>query len=201
MHARMNTIFGTRDKVDAGIAHLDGPDRRAVEATRANRGLTTLVDRAGGVIVALSYWEEPAHSSDAALTRAREGAAAAAGGDLVVESYEVAIAERASVLAPGAVVRMARVQIEQSRIEDGLAFLRAEALAQLRDGAGFRSAEFLLDRSSGNGVIVSAWAAEADAARADAVLDGLRDDAVERVGVTFPRTETYAMVRTSAQVD
>ena len=201
MHARVNIIFGRKDRVDVGISSLEGADRATVEATDGNRGLTTLVDREGGVIVAVSYWDEPAHSSQVALTRAREGAAAAAEGDLVVETYEVAATERMSVPAPGAVVRMARVQIEPARLADGLAFLDDEVLPQLRADAGFCSAEILVDRRLGTGVFVSTWATEDSAARADTILDRLHDEAVERVGAKFPRTETYTLVRTSAGVD
>lgn len=197
-YARVNIIFGERDKVDAGIAHMEGADRPAVEATSENRGLTTLVDRPAGVIVAMSYWDEPCHSSEPVLTWACAGAVAAAGGDLVAESYEVAIGERVSVPARGAAVRMARLQIEPARVADGVAFIRDELLPRLRIGAGFHSAEVLIDRSFGNGVVVTAWEDESSAARADTILDQLRDDALERVGVKFPRTETYVLVRASA---
>jgi hypothetical protein len=197
MYARVNSIFGKKDRVDAGISHVEGSDRAAVEATAGNRGLTTLVDREAGVIVAASYWDEPAHSSEASLTRAREGAVAAAEGDLVVESYEVAAVVRASAPAPGAVVRMVRVQLEPVRVGDGLAFLRDEVLPQVRSGAGFCGAEVLIDRSSGGGVFLTVWADEDSAAGVESVLGGLRDEAVERVGAKFPGTETYTLVNTS----
>ena len=150
MYARVNIIFGRRDKVDDGLAHLEESDRGAVESTAGNLGLTTFVDREAGVIVAVSYWDEPAHSSEAVLTRAREGAAAAAGGDLVVESYEVAAQDRRSVPSSGATVRVERVQIDSSKIADGVAFIRDEVLPQLRTGAGFCSAELLIDRGCGH---------------------------------------------------
>ena len=70
MFARVNIIFGRRDKVDDGLAHLEESDRGAVESAAGNLGLTTFVDREAGVIVAVSYWDEPAHSSQAVLTRA-----------------------------------------------------------------------------------------------------------------------------------
>jgi len=197
MYARVNIIFCVKDRADAGIAHLEGTDRSVVEATRGNRGLTTLVDRQAGVIVAISYWDEPLHSSEAALTRAREDAAAAAGGDLVVERYEVAIGERQSVPAPGAVARMARVQIEPTRIADGIAFIRTKVLPALRTVPGFRTAELLIDRSSGGGAFVTAWDDEEGGARSDSVLDELHDRVV---GATFPRTETYAVVRAAEQL-
>jgi hypothetical protein len=196
--ARVNIIFGRRDKVDDGLAHLEDADRGAVEATAGNLGLTTFADREAGVIVAVSYWDEPTHSSEAVLTRAREDAAAAAGGDLVVESYEVAARERRSVPLSGATVRVERVQIDSSNISDGVAFIRDEVLPQLRTGAGFCSAELLIDRGAGAGQLLTAWTTAADASRAETVLQQLRDEAVERVGTKFPRTETYTLVRTSA---
>jgi hypothetical protein len=199
MHARVNMIFGRQDKVDNGIAHLEETDRLAVEAIPGNRGLTTLADRAAGVIVALSYWDEPVHSSEAALTRARQGAVIAADGDLVVEAYEVASQETTSPPAPDAVVRLTRVQIESARVAAGLRFVREEVLPRLRSSVGFCSAEVLIDRGSGNGLFLTVWMAEGDAHRADAVLDQLRDQAMDRVGARFPPTETYALVRTSAR--
>jgi hypothetical protein len=90
MHARVNTIFGQPHKVAAGVARVEGTDRAAVEASRGNRGLTTLMDSAGGVIVAVSYWDDLIHSSAPSLTEVRERVAAAAGGDLVAESYTIA---------------------------------------------------------------------------------------------------------------
>jgi hypothetical protein len=198
MFARVNIIFGRRDKVDDGLAHLEESDRGAVESAAGNLGLTTFVDREAGVIVAVSYWDEPAHSSQAVLTRAREGAAAAAGGDLVVESYEVVAKDRRSVPSSGATVRAERVQIDSSKIADGVGFIRDEVLPQLRTSAGFCSAELLIDRGSGTGQLLTAWTTAADAGRTDTVLQGLRDEAVERVGTKFPRTETYTLVRTSS---
>jgi hypothetical protein len=117
-----------------------------VEAAAGNRGLTTLVDRTAGVIVAMSYWDDLRHSSEAALTKAREGAAKAAGGTLVAEGFEVAVAERLAVPGPGATVQMTRVQLDPVRVDAGLAFIRDELLQRLSACSGLCSAE-LLDRS------------------------------------------------------
>jgi hypothetical protein len=179
------------------LAHIEGTDLAWSRRPGGTGGLTTLVDRQAGVIVAISYWDEPLHSSEAALTQARKDAAAAAGGDLVVERYEVAIGERQSVPAPGAVAPIARVQIEPTRIADGIAFIRTEVLPALRTVAGFRAAELLSDRSSGGGVFVTAWDDEEGGARSDSVLDELHDQAV---GAKFPRTETYAVVHAAEQL-
>ncbi len=198
MYARVNIIFGAKDRIDAGIARIEGSDRPVVEATSGNQGLATMVDRAAGVIVAMSFWDEPLHSSEASLTRAREAAAAAAGGDLVVERFELAGRTQPSPPRPGAVVRMARVQLDPATMADGLAFFTREVLPTVETVAGFCSAEVLVDRESGTGIIVTAWTDADGADHGERAWEPLRDTATERVGAKFPRTETYTLVRTSA---
>jgi hypothetical protein len=201
MYARVNTIFGTKGKVDAGVALLEESDRGAVESAPGSRGLTTLVDRKAGVIVAVSYWDDPHRSSDAVLTQAREDAATAASGELVAESFEVAVTERQAVPAPGAAVRMTRVQLDPARVDAGLAFVHDELLQRLSAGSGLCSAELLIDREIGNGLFVTTWTDQDAADRADALLDELHLDAETRVGARFPGSESYVLVRGSARSD
>ena len=108
MYARVNIIFGATGKVGAGVAHIEKSDRDVVEAAAGNRGLTTLVDRKTGVIVAISYWDDLGLSSQTALTKARAGAAEAAEGALVTEGFEVAVVERPVLPDPGAAAPWAR---------------------------------------------------------------------------------------------
>jgi hypothetical protein len=201
VYARVNTIFGTEGKVSAGVAHIEESDRKAVESAEGNRGLTTLVDRSAGVIVVMSYWDDPQRSSDAVLTRARESAAAAAGGELVAESFEVAVTERPAEPAPGAAARMTRVQLEPAKVDAGLAFVHDELLRRLSAGSGLCSAELLIDRKVGNGLLVTTWTDEDAADRADALLGALPADAAARAGATFPRSEPYVLVRRSVRTD
>jgi hypothetical protein len=201
VYARVNTIFGTEAKVSAGVAHIEESDRKAVESADGNRGLTTLVDRSAGVIVALSYWDDPQRSSDAVLTRARESAAAAAGGELIAESFEVTANERQAEPAPGAAVRMTRMQLEPAKIDTGLAFVQNELLQRLSAGSGLCSAELLIDRKIGNGLLVTTWTDEDSANRADALLGALPSDAAARAGAAFPRSESYVLVRRSLRTE
>lgn len=198
VYTRVNTIFGPQDRVDAGVAQIEGPDRAAVEATSGNRGLMTMVDRKAAVIVAISYWDEPDRSSDAELTRARQNAVVAAGGDLVAENYVLAFDERESIPAPGAAVRLVRVQIASARSDDGLTYLWEEILPQLRASAGFHHAEVMVDQNLGRAVLVTTWRDADHATRADAILDRVRTDALHRARVTLPATETYTLVRDAA---
>jgi hypothetical protein len=201
MYARVNIVFGDRDKIDAGIERLERSDRPVVESTRGNRGLATMVDRDGGVIVATSYWDEPLYSSEAALTEAREAVAAAAGGDLVVERFELADHQQSSVPMPGAVVMMARVQLDPAVTAAGPAAIRDELLPSIAAVDGFCSVEILIDRDSGAGIVVTTWENAATAERADRVLEPLRENAEQRFGAKLSRVETYSLLRTSARLD
>ena len=201
MYARVNIIFGTEDQVGPGVAHIEKSDRYVVEAAPGNRGLTTLVDRKTGVIVAISYWDDLGHSSEAALTKAREGAAQAAGGALITENFEIAVAERLAVPDPGATVQMTRMQLDPLRVDAGLAFVRGELLQRLSACSGLCSAEMLIDRVIGSGLLVTTWTDQEAAGRAQALLDGLRRDAESAAGATFPRSESYMLVWRSAPAE
>lgn len=197
MYARVNTIFGSKGKVSAGVARIEESDRSAVESANGNRGLTTLVDRKAGVIVAMSYWDDPQRSSEAVLTQARESAAVAAGGELVAESFEVAVAEQPAVPAPGAVVQMTRLQLEPAKVDAGLAFVHDELLQRLSTGSGLCGAELLIDREVGNGLLVTTWTDQDAADCVKALLEELPADAAARAGATFPRSESYVLVRSA----
>ena len=201
MYARVNTIFGTEGKVGSGVAHIEKSDRNVVEAAAGNRGLTTLADQKTGVIVAMSYWDDLRQSSETALTNAREGAAKAAGGTLVAEGFEVAVAERLAVPGPGATVQMTRVQLDPGRVDAGLAFIRDELLQRLSACSGLCSAELLIDRVIGNGLLVMTWTDQEAAGRAQALLDELRRDAEMAAGASFPQSESYMLVWRSVPTD
>jgi hypothetical protein len=197
MHARVNIIFGKKDQVWRGVAHLEESDRAVVEATAGNSGLTTMMDREAGVIVAVSYWDESGQSLEAALTQARETAATAAGGDLLVETYEVVARDRLADPTPGATVRMDRLQIDTTDPGGPLEFLREQVLPQLRNEPELCSVELLIDPGVGRGLLLTAWTDEEAASRGGSVLDRLGNEAAERSGVTFPRTEDYTLVGAS----
>ena len=199
MYARVNIIFGTKGKVGAGLSHLEESDRGAVESAAGNRGLTTLVDRDTGVVVAMSYWDDLQRSCEAVLTEAREGAATAAGGVLVTEGYEVALAEQPAEVVPGAAVQMTRVKLEPARLEAGLAFIGDELVRHLSAGSGLCGAELLIDREAGTGLLVTTRTDQDATHRAQAVLDEHRSEAEQRAGATFPGSESYLLVRRSAR--
>jgi hypothetical protein len=117
---------------------------------------------------------------------------------LVTESFEVAIAERLAVPNPGATVQMTRVRLDPVRVDATLTFVRDELLQRLSVCSGLCSAELLIDRVIGSGLLVTTWSDQEAAGRAQALLDGLLRDAEAAAGATFPRSESYMLVWGSA---
>jgi hypothetical protein len=99
---------------------------------------------------------------------------------------------------PGATVQMTRMQLDPVRVDAGLAFVRDELLKRLSACSGLCSAELLIDRVTGNGLLVTTWTDQRAAHRAQALLDGLRRDAELAAGATFPGSESYMLIWRSA---
>jgi hypothetical protein len=55
----------------------------------------------------------------------------------------------------------------------------------------------MIDRAGGAGVLLATWTDELAATQCDMLIERVRDEAERRGGTTFPRTETYALVRTT----
>ena len=87
---------------------------------------------------------------------------------------------------PGATVQMTRMQLDPGRVDAGLAFVRDELLQRLSTCSGLCSVELLINRVIGNGLLVTTWIDQEAADCAQALLDGLREDAKTVRGPSFP---------------
>ena len=120
---------------------------------------------------------------------------------MITENFEIAVAERRAVPDPGATVQMTRMQLDPLRVDAGLTFVGDELLQRLSACSGLCSAELLIDRVIGNGLLVTTWTDQEAAGRAQALLDGLRRDAEAAAGTTFPRSESYMLIWRSAPAE
>jgi hypothetical protein len=197
MFVRINTIYGAHGKIHDAIDAIETLDRPLVETSAGNGGMATFVDLDAEVIVAASYWDEPLRSCASSLTRARGAAQAASGGELVAESYEVAVASTMAATESGGVVFLARMRVEPTRIADTAAFFRGEVLPGLATRDGLCRFELMVDREFGTGLAVTTWYDRAAARGMREVLEGLHDGAADEVGAKLLPVETYTMVRST----
>jgi hypothetical protein len=96
---------------------------------------------------------------------------------------------------------LSRVQLDSARVDTGLTFIRDEVFRRLSACSGLCTAELLVDRKIGNGLLVTTWTDQEAAGRAHTLLDELRRDAEAGAGAAFPRSESFVLVQRSAPSD
>jgi heme-degrading monooxygenase HmoA len=202
MFARYATVRGAPDKIEAAIEYTDGEARAAVEAAPGNLGFAVVADPAGGRLIGASYWDsrESMTKSESALGKVRAGAAKRAGGEVSVERFEVVEGFRHSIPARGALARLARFQVEPARVEEAITRIREESVPRVKGADGLCSFQLLVDRDTGNGMIVSAWENQESAEAFWPTAEQLRAQASQQVGVRFHDVENYTMVRSTVQL-
>ena len=99
MHARVNTIEGSPDRMDDATRHIEEQTMPQLRQMEGFQGFVALGDRQSGKVLGVAFWEseEALRATEQALSSVRSGAAEAAGGTLTsVERYEVLFNEAPS---------------------------------------------------------------------------------------------------------
>ena len=95
MHARTTFIQADPQKIDEAVQQVRTETLPILEQQDGFKGFTLLIDRSGGKVVGVSFWESPdaLEASESAVRDSRQRAADAGGasGAPVVEQFEVAI--------------------------------------------------------------------------------------------------------------
>ncbi len=202
MFVRMSTIHGAEGKTDAAVEFVEEVGRPALEFAAGSRGVAVFVDDESGRTVVASYWDtaDAMRASESALASLRGQAAAVGGGDITIQSYEVAVARRLSVPAVGASVRLLRVQGDPPTIDDMIGFYRAEALPVLVGLAGLCSVQLLIDRESGDVISATAWEDAVVLAAAQGDLAKVISRFGHRFGDWVTGVDSYTMVGTTVRM-
>jgi heme-degrading monooxygenase HmoA/predicted ester cyclase len=172
MHVRMNMAAGDPARLDETIRYLQGTVRPHVEALHGNRGLACLTNADLGVCIIASYWDthDAMTASEQAVQVSRKEMTEMLGGTVTVEHYEVPVFVRRSRPKEGAGIRMTRIDTPVTDVDAGIEEFRNTAVPALMDMSGLCSAQLMVDRATGRGIVVTAWEDEQalNASRSDA---------------------------------
>ena len=186
MHVRVVTFTGAKD-IDAGVKFLEEKVKPTMSSQKGYRGSTASADREGGVFAVLSLWdtEEDREASEAALASNRQEATDVIGGKMKVENFEQLVAEVGdSPPEPGSALMVTRISMDPEKIDENLAFFKSDVAPRIKGSPGFRGMRNMMNRSTGEGVVGSAWSdADARQRAADEALSR-RSEGIAR-GVTF----------------
>ena len=91
-------------------------------------------------------------------------------------------------------VRLTTLQVDPSKLEDGIRFVREQAVTTARQQRGFQGARLLVDRQSGKVVAVTLWESDEAAQASESAMRQIRAQAVQSLGATEPATDVLEMV-------
>jgi hypothetical protein len=201
LQARRNLITADPPRLQDSVDYIQAQVRPAVEAMAGSLGMSLYANPELGVAVLESFW-----ASSRALLRSEEAAAAMrddaarrALGTVSVERYLVPVFELEAAPATGAGVRLARMDIKPSRLEDAVETYGDTAVPALAETEGFCSTLLLVDLSTGRSISETVWRSDKALAASRAAAAEVRVEAVTSAGWVIRGVEEYELVFSSAR--
>ena len=175
MFVRVVTFTGATN-VDGGVTFLGEKVAPLLRQQKGYREMIASADRAGGVLGVLTVWETAADrdASDGVLAETREEGRAVVGGELLVETFEQAFMDVAEPPGIGSGLYIRRARIELAKIDENLDSFQRGIIPQLKQQSGYRGLRQLINRQTGDSIVVTVWADEAatrEKAAASAVVE------------------------------
>jgi len=162
-------------------------------------GAVVLGDRTSGDGASVSYWQtaETMSASEEMAAAGRAQASQVAGGNieiLEVDRFEIILQDRAAPVQAGTFVRVNDVRGATGQVDATLALMRDKAVPVLRGQQGYRALLVMANRESGRVLVTSVWNTAADREASDAVVRGLRQEAVDVAQAQNVRVSLYETI-------
>ena len=201
LHARLDLI--TADPLVLGecIQYIQSEVRPAVESQPGSLGLSLLASPELGTAVLESFW-----ASDHALRAGGQTAAAVRGelarrasGSVAVERYRVFVFEREAPLRGGEGVRLTRIEVKPSAVEDVAEAFGDSAVPLLAETPGFRSALLFADPATGELISETVWRDPGARAASPSVAAVIQADVLAEANCQIRGVEDHSLVFSSAR--
>lgn len=201
-HARLTFMTGDPGKLADALHYIGTDVRRRLWNEPGNRGLTASTDAEIGVALVTSFWVSGDAMRESARTTAplRAEAAQRAGGTVAVESHEIESARRMVRAAPGAGVRLARLELDPARLDDVVAAYEDAALPWLAEADGFCSRLLFVHRRTGQALDETIWRDDEALAASRSTAASVRTDAVAASDAVVRGLVEYRLAFTSSPV-
>ena len=159
MHVRINMLAGDPGQLDEATRYMEATVRPHVESQHGNRGLAVLANAGLGTCVIASYWDsaDAMTASEQAVQVSRKEVTELVKGTVTVEHYEVPVFVRRSRPAAGAGVRLTRIDGNPASTDAAIEEFRNTAVPALLEMPRISSAQLMVDRTTGRGIVVTAF--------------------------------------------
>lgn len=151
MFIRTSTFQADPSKLDEGIEFARANVPGALSKLDGSLGWTMLVNRQDGRCMVNSWWEseQALKASDKALAPLRKQGGEVLGAPAKPEEWEVAVMERRREIKPGCGLRMTRVRLDPTTIDQGIDVFRTTTVPEATMMDGFCSISMAVNRRTG----------------------------------------------------
>jgi hypothetical protein len=204
LHTRLNRIAADAVALDGCVSFIEREIRPVLEERPGNLGISVLEDRERGVAIFGSVWATSSKMSGSEDAEAplRGELSRRAGGPVTVEDYQVPIfelVERQALPRRGYAVRLTRIQVRPSQVDDVIEVVGDIAVPSLIETPGFCDALLFADPASGRLISETVWRDTGARTSAPDVAAIVRAEIPDEASSEIRAVEDYALVFSSVQ--
>jgi quinol monooxygenase YgiN len=200
-HAELNLITMDPSRLGESVSYIETRLRPVVESQPGNLGLSLHKNPQLGVAVLEAFWvsADAMRAGEQTLAPSRDEAVRRAGGTMTVERYAVPVFEREGPVRADAGVRLTRMDVEPTAVDDAVEVFGDTAVPWLAETEGCRRLMYLVDAQSGHTISETIWK-DADAmAGSRSAAAAARAEAVASAGCVVRGVEEYTVAFSSAR--
>jgi heme-degrading monooxygenase HmoA len=167
------------------------------------RGATLVGNRKTGDGLSVTYWaNEEAMKNARPKVRPEADAIMGQTGSKIVDEDEcgVAVMERIQPAKTGVFVRVTTVEADPAKHAEGIAHFNEKIVPVIRKQPGARTALLFVNPKTGRAFSATAWDTEQDLQKSEAVVAGLRDEAIKKIGGKSGKVEMFEVYFTEILV-
>jgi hypothetical protein len=198
---RFNLITADPLRLGDVVKFIEAEVHPEVESQPGSLGMSLYTNPDLGVAILESFWvsHDALRISEHVVAPSRREVVRRAAGTVSVERYRVPVFEREAPPRAEAGLRLTRMDVEPSRVEDGVEAYGDTVVPWLADTEGFCSALLLVDRNTGHSISEAIWRNPPALAASRSVAAAVRVDAVATTGCVIRAVEEYGLVFSSAR--
>jgi hypothetical protein len=201
MQVRFNLLTADPLRLGDAIKYLEAEVRPLNESLRGSLGVALYANPELGVAVVESFWasEEAVVQSGPTVGPSRSEMVRRAAGTVSVERYQVPVFEQQGTLMAGAGLRLTRMDIEPSQVEDAVETYGDTAVPMLADTEGFCAALLFADHNQGAMISETLWRTPQALSASRSAAAAVRAETVASTGCTVRAVEEYGLVFNTAR--
>ncbi len=203
LQTRFNLITADPLRLAEVVKFVEAEVRPAVERLRGSLGMSLFTNPELGVAIAESFWasREALQQSEDRVSPDCRDAVRRAAGTVSVERYRVPVFEWEwnEPLGAGAGVRLTRMDIEPSRVDDEVEAYGDTVVPWLAETEGFLGALLFVDPSTGHSISQTIWRNHQTLAASRSAAAAVGVDMAESTGCVLRAVDEYGLMFSSAR--